>query len=121
MDDALDGSILNDIKDDLGVNPEDTAFDKELLLNLNAVMMILYQFGIGPEDEPFTVSSANDTWRDLLGGNPVGGVRKYVSLRIRMLFDPPSNNQLMAALKEQMAEFEWRILFESDKKDYEDE
>lgn len=112
-------SILNSVKAYLGIQEDDTAFDSDILMAVNAVMITINQFGIGPVN-PMVVTDKDQTWQDLLGDYPVGGVREYVCMRVRILFDPPENNQLMAALKEQIDEFGWRILAESDKKDYEE-
>lgn len=107
-------SILESVKDYLGVSDDVTAYDTEILMAINAVMIALKQFGIGPE-EGYVVEGTYDTWDDLMGDNHPGGVREYVCMRVRMLFDPPSNNQIMAALKEQISEFEWRILDDADR------
>lgn len=111
-------SILNSVKSYLGISIEDTAFDADVLMAINAVMVVLNQLGIGPNGV-FVVDGEQQTWSDLLGDDPVGGVREYVNLRVKMLFDPSTNNQIMDALKEQISEFEWRLLAEVDKKYYE--
>ena len=110
-------SIVNSVKAYLGIMEDDTAFDSDLIMAINAVMFVLNQFGVGPS-EPFVVEDSSQTWDELLGDKPNGGVREYVNLRVKMLFDPSTNNQIMDALKEQIAEFEWRILAEVDKVDY---
>lgn len=111
-------SILDSVKSYCGILADQHEFDTDILMAINAVMMALNQLGIGPED-PFVVDSSTQTWQDLLGEDPIGGVREYVNMRVRILFDPSTNNQVMDALKEQIAEFEWRILVNADKKYYE--
>lgn len=110
-------SILTSVKSYIGIQSEDTAFDSDVLMAINAIMVVLNQLGVGPSS-PFAVNGTEQTWEDLLGANPIGGVREYVNMRVRMLVDPPTNNQIMDALKEQIAEFEWRILAEVDEIDY---
>lgn len=110
-------SILDSVKSYLGIQIEDTAFDSDILMAINAIMVTLNQFGIGT-DSVFVVTSSSETWSDFLGDFPVGGVREYLNMRVKMLFDPSTNNQIMDALKEQISEFEWRILSEVDKVDY---
>ena len=110
-------SILNSVKAYLGIMEDDSAFDNDLIMAINAVMFVLTGLGVGPST-PFVVENSSQTWSDLLGDNPISGVREYVNLRVKMLFDPSTNNQIMDALKEQIAEFEWRILAEVDKVDY---
>lgn len=108
-------SILDSVKLYLGVPVDVTAFDPDILMSINAIMVVLNQFGIGPS-EVYSVSDSSQKWSDFLGEDSIGGIREYVNMRTRVLFDPPSNNQIMAALKEQISEFEWRILAEADRK-----
>lgn len=109
--------ILSDVKDYVGLQETDTAFDSELLMGINAVMFVLNQYGVGPE-EPFIATSAS-TWEDFVGDDPVGGIKEYVNMRVKLLFDPPSNTYLAQALNEQIKEFEWRISVEADSKEVE--
>lgn len=112
-------SILNAVKSYVGIQEDDTSFDPDLIMAINAVMTVLYQLGVGPTDAPFVVEDEGDEWDDLLGEDPIGGVREYVNMRVRLLFDPPSNPQLMQALNDQIDEFEWRLIAEVDRKAYE--
>lgn len=111
-------SILDSVKSYCGILADQHEFDTDILMAINAVMFSLHQLGVGPET-PFVVEDSTQTWQDLLGEDPVGGVREYVNMRVRILFDPSTNNQVMDALKEQIAEFEWRILVHADNKYYE--
>lgn len=113
-------SILNSVKRYCGIDETDTAFDAELVMNINAVMYVLTQLGVGPST-PYVVSDASQTWQDLMGTDPVGAVREYVQMRVRLLFDPPTNPQVMEAFKGQIDEFEWRILCDVDAKDAKEE
>ena len=110
-------SILDSVKSYCGLLPDDTAFDSDILMAINAIMVVLNQLGVGPEN-PLVVEDSSQEWTDLLGENPIGGVREYVNMRVRMLFDPPSNTYVMQALKDQIDQFEWRIIAEVDKVDY---
>lgn len=110
-------SILDSVKQFCGVLPEQTEFDVDILMAVNSVMFTLYTLGVGPTS-PFVVEDASQTWDELLGEDPVGGVRAYVNIRSRMLFDPPTNNQVKQALDDEAKELEWRIIAEVDKKDY---
>lgn len=111
-------SILDNVKSYLGLLSEDTSFDADVLMAINAVMSVLHQLGVGPKEHPFVVSSSQQTWTDLLGTNPVGGVREYVNMRVRLLFDPPTNIYVVQSLKEQIDEFQWRILADVDAEYY---
>ena len=108
-------SILESTKSYVGISPDEFSFDSDILMHINAIMYVLTDFGIGPST-PFIVEDASDEWSDLLGEDPIGGVREYVHMRVRMLFDPPTNPQIMDSLKNQIAEFEWRIVSEADRR-----
>lgn len=110
-------SILDSVKSYCGILSDDESFDSDIIMSINAIMFVLNQLGVGPS-EVFVVEDSSQTWSDFLGDNPVGGIREYVNMRVRMLFDPPQSGQVKQALDDQIDEFEWRILAEVDKKDY---
>ena len=110
----MEDSILKSVKDYLGLNPDDTAFDTDVIMSINAILFVLPTIGVG--SEPYVVEDASDEQSDLLGDDPIGGVQQYGKMRTRMLFDPPTNNHVMNALTEQIAEFEWRIMAEADRR-----
>lgn len=109
-------SILDSVKKFCGVMPTEAAFDDEILMAINTVMFTLTQFGVGPSS-PFVVEDSTQTWDELLGSDPIGGVREYVNIRSRMLFDPPTNTYVKQALEDQAKELEWRIMVDVDKKE----
>lgn len=102
-------SILTSTKKVLGIGEDYTAFDVDILMHINSVFSTINQLGIGPA-EGFLVSDATATWADFLGTDlRLNSVKTYVYLRVRLLFDPPTTSYLIAALKEQFQELEWRL------------
>lgn len=102
-------SILNSIKKMLGVNSEDTSFDDELILYINGALMVMTQLGVGPKTG-FSITSQNETWTQFLEGRTdVDLVFSNVYLRVRLIFDPPTNSFLVAAIEKQIKEYDWRI------------
>ena len=104
-------SILDSIKYMLGGQPlvDDTNFDPELILHTNGALMIMTQLGVGPK-EGFSITSKDQTWQELLlGRTDLNGVFNAVYLRVKLIFDPPTNSFLVAAIKEQIKEYDWRI------------
>lgn len=61
----MTGSILDDVKLQLGIDAEDTDFDNQILDAINTVIVILRQLGVGPDS--FMVNSSETTWSDYLG------------------------------------------------------
>ena len=100
-------SILNDTKRLLGIEPDVTDFDQELILHINSVMMILTQLGVAPRG--FQIADSLDEWEDMNAEiEEIPAVKTYVFLRVRKLFDPPTGG-LLTASDETMKELEIRI------------
>ena len=104
-----DESILLSVKKILGIEPDYTHFDPDIIIHINSVFSVLYQLGVGKE--PFSISDSNDMWSDFLGGydGQLNDVKTYVALRVRLMFDPPTSSSVMEAINQTIKEFEWRI------------
>lgn len=103
------GSILEDTKKILGLSPDYTAFDVDLITHINTVFSILNDLGIGPE-EGFAIEDDAAVWSDFLGDNPLlNPVKTYMYLKVRMMFDPPATSYMIEAMKSQIQELEWRL------------
>ena len=110
-------SILNTTKKLLGIMPEYEHFDQDLIMHINSVFLILKQMGVGPET-PYFITDASQTWSDFSEDiNLIQMVKSYMGAKVRMLFDPPTSSSVMEALKNQIAEFEWRLNVECDPKE----
>lgn len=87
----LDDGILETTKDAIGLIVEDTSFDAELLLHINAALSTLYQNGIG---KPVHVDR-DDKWSKFVNDEQnqndymFGQIKQYVFLETKILFDPP--------------------------------
>ncbi len=102
-------SILNSVKKNLGVPQDYTVFDSDLLLYINGVFSTLNQLGVGPA-LGFRIEDDTAEWDDFLGEDPrLDHVRTYVTLRVKMLFDPPQTSYTQNAINEQIKEHEWRL------------
>lgn len=110
---TLIDSILNSIKDAVGVEETETAFDAQLLMHTNSVFFTLYQLGIGPKT-PFRIEDDSSTWSDFDAIEDVELVRSYVELKVRLLFDPPATATMYDAFDKQCKELEWRLTIVSD-------
>lgn len=102
-------SILTSIKKLLGIDPDYTHFDADLILHINSVFSILNQLGVGPSTG-FAIADSYAVWTDFLGESlKLELVKTYVSLKVKLIFDPPLSSAAMEAVKEQIKELEWRI------------
>lgn len=102
-------SILETTKYLLGIMPSDTSFDNILVVHINSVFSVLAQLGVGPTNG-FSITGGTEGWTDFLPeGNRLEIVKSYMAMKVRLAFDPPQNGTFMEALKQQIAEMEWRI------------
>lgn len=106
-------SILNSIKKLLGIESSYTNFDTDIIMHINSIFVILNQIGFGPEDG-FAISDSEAKWSEYCEKGMIETVKTYIYLRVRLLFDPPSNGAVMEAIKQTIQELEWRINVGSD-------
>lgn len=105
----MDDSILRTIKALLGPDSDYTVFDQDILIFINGALSTLTQIGIGPS-EGFRITGENETWQDFLGDyDDLEPVKSYVYMKVRLMFDPPSNSSVLNAYKESCTELEWRL------------
>ena len=106
-------SILDSIKQLLGIDVNDNNFDKELVVYINGALMILNQLGVGPENG-YLIDNNYNTWEEFIGErDDLEIIKSAVYLRVRLIFDPPQNSFLVNALEKQMEEYDWRITLQS--------
>lgn len=104
----MDDSILNSVKKLLGMPPEYTAFDIDIIIHINSVLSILNQVGCGVEG--FQISDDSAVWSDFLGDRPeLSMVKSYTALKVRAIWDPPQAASAIEAMNNQMAELLERI------------
>lgn len=104
--------ILDDIKKILQLPADYDVFDLDMKIGIDSAFSTLQQLGVGPE-EAFTVEDGTETWSQFFQGVPeqknLKAVKTYIQLRVRVLFDPPTNSFGLESLKEQIKELEWRL------------
>lgn len=103
-------SILISVKKLLGISEEYNYFNPDLIIDINSVLMILYQMGVGSKT-PFHIEDDSETWQDFFGEEVVDidAVKTYVALKVRLMFDPPAASAHMQAIQETIKELEWRL------------
>ena len=103
-------SILTSIKKLLGIDESYEHFDQDIIMHINSVLAILIQLGVGPSGG-FTISDKTATWADFLGEDAVNpnGVKTYVYMKVRLIFDPPTTQAAIDSLNRMVNEFEWRL------------
>ena len=107
-------SILNTIKKILGLEIDYDAFDTDVIVSINSVLMGLTQIGIGPAGG-FSITGPNEVWSDLLGeATNLAAVKSFIHLKVKLLFDPPTSSYVLESMNKQAAEFEWRLNIQVD-------
>lgn len=102
-------SILTSIKKMLGITEEYKHFDADIIMHINTVFSILSQLGVGP-DEGFSIQDESASWSDYIKDNKrLEMVKTYVYLKVRLVFDPPSSNAVIDAVKQSINELEFRL------------
>ena len=103
-------SILLTVKKGIGIDPSYGAFDLDIIMHINSVLFILTQEGIGPK-EGFNITGQDETWEDFLGesNTKLSAVQSYVTLKTRLLFDPPQSGTLNEQITKLISESEWRL------------
>ena len=104
-------SILNNVKKLLGIDSEDDSFDIDVMTMINSTIPSLAQMGIGPSNG-YIVTSADDKWTDWITTNDINlqGVKTYLYLKIKLIFDPPTNSTVVEAFNKNLNELEWRMM-----------
>lgn len=116
----MDNSILNSVKKMIGIMPEYTDYDDTIIMHINSILMNLNTMGIGP-DNYFSISDNTATWDDFITGNSqdLEAIKTYVGIKVRLIFDPPSNSFVVDSLSKQLAEIEYRLYVMADNRNSE--
>lgn len=104
-------SILDTIKKLLGIDPDDINFDTDIKVHINSSILSLSQMGIGPPNG-FIVQSKDDLWNEFIGSSTINleGVKSYMYLKTKLLFDPPQNSTTIDAFNKSISELEFRMM-----------
>lgn len=88
----LTKSILQDVRESVGLTSETSDFDTELLMHINVAIGKVNQVGVG---NFIVVENESSVWQDLLNPEQVTGnkyfkmIPLFVTLSTKLLFDPP--------------------------------
>lgn len=103
-------SILTSIKKLLGIAEEYDHFDKDIIMHINSVFMILTQLGVGPS-EGFSIMDSYAVWNDFLTdeSTQLEAVKTYMYMKVKLMFDPPLSSAVMESMNRMVNELEWRL------------
>ena len=100
-------SILGSVRKLLG---SDEYFDQDLILHINTVFSKLQQMGVGPE-KGFSIEDGSSEWSEFTDDDTMlNMVKSYMLLQVKLMFDiSTASSYLVDTMKQQCAEFEWRM------------
>lgn len=106
----MEESILNSIKKLLGIQPDYTHFDQDLIIHINSCFATLHQLHVGTE-EPFVITGADESWAEfMMNETKIQSVKTYIYLKVKLLFDSNSMGAAtLAAYQDMIKEYEWRL------------
>lgn len=102
-----DTNVLQSTKKNLGIVPECTDFDSQVLMFINSAFSTLHQLGIGP-DEGVEVTDATD-WSVVISKPRFNFIKSYVYMKVRLMFNPPTSSFALNEMTKEVSELEWRI------------
>lgn len=111
---VLTDSILNTTKHMLGVEPEYTHFDNDIINDINAAINVLSQIGAVKKD--YAIEGPTETFEDMMGDDLKKAmmVKTYIYHKVKLMFDPPLSGSVSDIIEKQIAELEWRLNVELD-------
>lgn len=108
----LSDSILSSVKKLIGISEDDTSFDLDIMLNINAAASTLFQLGV--IEKPYVVTSKENTYADLIPGGTddvVSQIKMYFVYKTRLGFDSSNlTASVIDVLEKQIKEAEYRLM-----------
>lgn len=108
----LSDSILSSVKKLIGISEDDTSFDLDIMLNINAAASTLFQLGV--IEKPYVVTSKENTYTDLIPGGTddvVSQIKMYFVYKTRLGFDSSNlTGSVIDVLEKQIKEAEYRLM-----------
>lgn len=108
----LSDSILSSVKKLIGISEEDESFDLDIMFNINAASSTLFQLGV--LKTPYTVTSKEDTYSDLIPGGTediINQVKMYYVYKTKLGFDSSTlTSTVIQVLEKMINEAEYRLM-----------
>lgn len=108
-DKPTEGSILDDVKKLLGLEPDYRHFDVDIITHINSAIFTLNQLGIGPK-AGYAVKNEFDTWTDYVPNViQFEALKSYIYIKVKLIFDRPETSFAITSLEGMAKEYEWRL------------
>ena len=108
----MDESILVTVKKILGLPSDHTEFDLDIITFTNTALATFSQITTGV---PLVITDGTAVWSDLVTKTPeqLELAKSFVSMKVRLAFDPPQLGYLVEAINKQLDELAWRLEIEN--------
>lgn len=108
-------SILNTIKQMLGIGTDDVDFDTDIMVAINMALSKLRQLGVGPESG-MLITGTSELWENFMAADDprYAMVQMYIYYTSKLAFDPPTNSAVLTSMKGTLRELESRIQYDED-------
>lgn len=107
-------SILLTIKKMLGLEPEYTPFDTDIIVLINSSLMRLHQLGIGPKGG-FRITDDSQKWSDFINDSScLNSIQEFIFIKTKLVFDPPATSFVISAYNDRANELEWCLMVEAE-------
>lgn len=102
-------SILDSVKKFVGLGPDYSAFDGDIIPLINSNLSVLTQMGVGPE-AGLKITDRSTEWSAFIGTDPrFSMAEEYVEISVKLIFDPPASSIIKQALSDRKNELEYRL------------
>lgn len=99
-------TVLSDVKQLVGIEPDNEEFDIDVLAHINSGLMSLSQAGVIVAG---TECDKASEWSKIITAPKFNAIRTYLGLYVRRVFDPPQTSFTTNAIKESLEEIFWRL------------
>ncbi len=105
----MNESILNSIKQLLGVDPSYDVYDGDIMIHINTAFARLHSLGVGPK-KAFFIEDESASWNDFMPEDTLfHNVKTFIHLKVKIVFDPPLSSAVLEVMKEQIKELEFLL------------
>lgn len=109
--------ILTTIKLNLGLGEDYIVFDREVMNAINMALFDLDQLFDRTLVKDFALETGEETWGQYVSEETFkmfSTIPTYITQKVRLVFDPPSNNFTIEAIERQLARMEFRLTVRDD-------
>lgn len=103
-------SILLSVKDNLGVDPDDTTYDEDIISYINMALLRVKQISVAVP-QLFTINGDLEVWSDISDDqNCLVPIEQYVKLKVKKMFVQTTSKTVSDAMDSLLKEIEFALI-----------